>query len=281
VKVLLTGAGGMLARSLHDVLTARDHDVASFARRALDVTDAQRVHAVIAAAKPDVVVHCAAFTRVDDAEHQEELAIRINADSAQHAAMACRQIGARFVYPSTDYVFDGAARVPYVPDAPTAPLNAYGRSKLEGEIAARAAGDALIVRTSWLYAAHGRNFVRTMLERARAGHPLRIVDDQRGAPTATGDLATLIVLLLERRAPAGVYHATNRGDTTWFGLACVALEIAGVAATVSPVTSADFPQIARRPMYSVLDCTATYAVAGPAPHWRDALRDVIGQTIGV
>jgi dTDP-4-dehydrorhamnose reductase len=281
VKVLVTGAGGMLAHALIDVLAERSHEVAPFTRGELDVTDAQRVHDVVAAEQPDAVVHCAAYSRVDDAEHAEDSATRINADGARHTALACRQVGARFVYPSTDYVFDGTARVPYPPDAPTAPLGAYGRSKLAGELAARATDDALIVRTSWLYAAHGRNFVRTMLERARAGRVLRVVDDQRGAPTAASDLATMLVLLLERRAPAGVYHATNRGETTWFGLARAALEIAGIAADLSPTTSAEFPQVARRPAYSVLDCSSTYAITGPAPHWRDALATVIGETIQV
>jgi dTDP-4-dehydrorhamnose reductase len=266
----------MLARALHDVLAARGHDVAPFAHRELDVTDAQRVRDVVTAERPDVLVQCAAYTRVDDAEREEELATRINVGGARHAALACRQVGARLVYPSTDYVFDGRAPVPYLPDAPTGPLNAYGRSKLAGENAARTAGDALIVRTSWLYAAYGRNFVRTILQRARAGQALRVVDDQRGAPTAAGDLATMIVLLLERHAPAGVYHATNGGETTWFGLACAIFEVAGVAADLSPTTSAEFPQVTRRPPYSVLDCSTTYRITGSARHWRDALTSVIG-----
>jgi dTDP-4-dehydrorhamnose reductase len=275
VKVLVTGAEGMLARALRETLEARGHAVTALSRRELDVTDAPHVRYIVDAERPEVVVQCAAYTRVDDAEREESTALSINADGARNVARACRARDARFVYPSTDYVFDGTARSPYAPAARPAPLNAYGRSKLAGEHAAREAGDALIVRTSWLYAAHGRNFVRTMLERARAGQPLRVVDDQRGAPTVANDLATMIMLLLERGAPAGVYHATNAGETTWYELARAAFEIAGVGAELTRIESAQFPQPAKRPSYSVLDCSDTYAITGPAPHWRDALHGVI------
>lgn len=276
VKVLVTGAGGMLACALHDVLEARGHEVAPLARRELDVTDAQRVRDVVGAERPDVVVQCAAYTRVDDAEREEEVALHINAEGARNAARACREVGARFVYPSTDYVFDGAARSPYAPYAPPAPLNAYGRSKLAGEHAAFEAGDALIVRTSWLYGAGGRHFVGTIVQRARAGTPLDIVDDQRGAPTWTYDLAGMIVVLLERSAPRGIYHATNAGDTTWYELGCAALELAGVRADVHAVASEERPDRAVRPRYSVLDCADTYAITGAARHWREALERAIG-----
>jgi dTDP-4-dehydrorhamnose reductase len=275
MKVLVTGAEGMLARALRETLAARGHEVTALSRRELDVTDAPHVQYIVDAERPEVVVQCAAYTRVDDAERDESGAARVNADGALHVARACHAVGARFVYPSTDYVFDGTAHAPYAPAARPAPLNAYGRTKLAGEHAARAAGDALIVRTSWLYAPHGRNFVRTMLERGRAGQPLRVVDDQRGAPTVVSDLANMIVLLLERAAPAGCYHATNAGETTWFGLARAAFDIAGITADLSPIESAQFPQPAKRPAYSVLDCSATYALTGEAPHWRDALHGVI------
>src|SRR5688572_3210436 len=265
----------MLARALRDTLEARDHAVTPLAHREMDVTDVSAVQWIIRAEQPDAVVQCAAYTRVDDAERDEAAALGVNAEGTRNVARTCRAIDARFVYPSTDYVFDGTARLPYAPAAVPAPLNAYGRTKLAGEHAAREAGDALIVRTSWLYAPHGRNFVRTMLERGRAGQPLRVVDDQLGAPTVASDLALMIVLLLERAAPAGVYHATNAGETTWFGLARAAFEIAGIGADLSPIGSAQFPVPARRPAYSVLDCGATYALTGPAPHWRDALHGVI------
>jgi dTDP-4-dehydrorhamnose reductase len=281
MKVLVTGAEGMLGRSLLAVLASRAYDAVPCTRRELDITDAQRVRDIVVAERPDAVVQCAAYTRVDDAERAQDLAFRVNALGTRHVALACRSLGTRLVYPSSDYVFAGSAQVPYPPDAPTNPLNAYGRSKLAGEAAAGEAGDALIVRTSWLFAAHGRNFVRTILERGRAGQTLRVVDDQHGAPTSSNDLASMILQLLEASAAAGVYHATNRGVTTWFGFARAALELAGITADVVPVSSSEFVQPALRPSYSVLDCSATYALVGPAPHWSDALSRVISPGVPV
>jgi dTDP-4-dehydrorhamnose reductase len=280
LKVLVTGARGMLARALLRELDSRGHEAVGFDRDALDVTSVDAVSTAIEGARPDAVVQCAAYTKVDDAETHEALAVAVNAEATANVARACRTVGARLLYPSTDYVFDGSGVAPYPPDAPVAPINAYGRSKLAGEAAARESDDVLIVRTSWLYGPGGRNFVDTILARARAGAPLRVVNDQRGAPTATPDLARMMVLLLERNAPAGVYHATNAGETTWYGLACAALEVAGIAAQIEPCGSGEFVTAARRPMYSVLDCSGTYEVTGPAPHWREALEGVLieGQT---
>jgi dTDP-4-dehydrorhamnose reductase len=275
MKVLVTGAGGMLARALLHELVSRGHEAAGFHRYELDVTSADAVSAAIEGLRPDAVVQCAAYTKVDDAESHEALAFAVNADATANVARACRSVGARLVYPSTDYVFNGSAAAPYTPDTPVSPINVYGRSKLAGEVAARGAGDALVVRTSWLYGPGGRNFVDTIVARARAGAPLRVVNDQRGAPTATPDIARMMVLLLERDAPAGIYHATNAGETTWYGLACAALDLAGVDAQIEPCRSAEFVTAARRPMYSVLDCSGTYEMTGPAPHWREALAAVL------
>jgi dTDP-4-dehydrorhamnose reductase len=271
MRVAVTGAGGMLAREVLREAARRGHVALAFPRAQLDVTDEAAVAAALRAAAPDVVVQCAAYTRVDDAEHEEAEAARVNAEATAFVARVCAGIGARLVYPSTDYVFDGTARVPYPPDAPTSPINAYGRSKLAGEHAALGGADALVVRTSWLHGPGGRNFVRTILARARTGAPLRVVNDQVGSPTSTLDLAAMIFGLVEGGAPAGIHHATNRGDTTWYGLACAALELAGIDAAIQPCSSGEFPQVARRPQYSVLDCAATYAITGPAPAWEDGL----------
>jgi dTDP-4-dehydrorhamnose reductase len=268
---MITGAAGMLAQALATVLDERGHEVIGYDRAALDVTDRAAVEGALLAERPHAVIQCAAYTHVDGAEGDEVQAARVNADGAAHVAHACRAVGARFVYPSTDYVFDGSATSPVPPDAATAPVNAYGRSKLAGEAAAALAGDALVVRTSWLYGRGGRNFVATMLARGSAGQPLRVVDDQQGAPTWTRDLAAMMVTLLEVQAPAGVYHATNSGSTTWYGFARAVFELAGIAADVTPVTSAEFATPARRPAYSVLDCSRTWALTGPAPHWRAGL----------
>lgn len=268
----------MLARAVALEFEARGHDCIALDRAALDVTDRDAVVAAMRQVRPDVVVQCAAYTRVDDAEREEVAAARVNADATAHVAEACREVGARLVYPSTDYVFDGSAREPIAPDATTHPLNAYGRSKLAGEAMA-AMADALTVRTSWLYGAGGRHFVGSMLRRAGAGEPLRVVDDQFGAPTWTRDAAGMIVGLLEHEAPAGVYHATNAGATSWYGLACATLELAGVDADVTPVASSEFAAAAARPPYSVLDCSRTYELVGEARHWRDALSVALAEGV--
>ena len=275
MRVLITGGAGMLARAVRLELERRGHEVHAPDRGALDITDAAAVERAIREFRPDAVIQGAAYTRVDDAEREEALAFAVNTTGTAHVARACRLVGARFLYPSTDYVFDGEASVPYAPGAATNPLNAYGRSKLAGEAAAREAGDYLVVRTSWLYGAGGRHFVGTILARAREGQPLRVVDDQRGSPTWTADLAAVLAGLLERGAPPGIYHATNSGDTTWYGLACEALRLAGIDAEISPVTTEAFPRPARRPRYSVLDCSATEALLGPIRHWRDALAEAM------
>ena len=274
MRVLVTGAGGMLARALVREATARGHEVVALSRADLDVTDERAARTAVLDARPDAVVQCAAYTRVDDAETAETAAFAVNASAAGHVAEACRAAGARLVYPSTDYVFDGRATTPYAPDAQTSPINAYGRSKLAGEEATLRA-DALIVRTSWLYGPGGRNFVSTILARARAGAPLRVVDDQHGAPTSTLSLAAMIMGLLEHDAPPGVWHATDRGRTTWYGFATAVLELAGIDAEIASCTTAEFPTPARRPAWSVLDCSRTYALVGEAPEWRDALATVL------
>lgn len=270
-RILITGAGGMLAHAVRQEFEQRGHDVAALDRAALDITDQAAVATAVGDVRPHAVVHCAAYTRVDDAEREEDRAFLVNATGAGHVASACRAIGARFVYPSTDYVFDGTATEPYAPADRPNPLGAYGRSKLAGEVAAREAGDYLIARTSWLYGAGGRNFVDSMIERARAGERLRVVDDQRGSPTWTGTFARVLADLIEARAPGGVYHIANRGETTWYGLAREAIRLAGIDAELTPVTSDEFRRPAPRPAYSVLDVTATETVIGEIEGWREAL----------
>ena len=271
MRIAVTGAAGMLAHAVAMVGTAGGHEIASLDRDALDVTDVSQVLRVISALRPHAIMHCAAYTRVDDAEDEPEMAELVNAAATRNVADAAREVGAVLVYPSTDYVFDGGASAPYGPDYPTAPLGAYGLSKLHGEQAARTADRHLVVRTSWLYGQGGRNFVSTMLTLGRKGAALRVVDDQRGAPTWTVDLARMMFGLVDAGAAPGTYHATNAGETTWYDFACAIFGSAGIDADVTPVTSNEYPQKAARPRYSVLDCTTTYAIAGAAPHWRDAL----------
>lgn len=272
MKVLVTGAGGMLARALVPELERRGHRVVALGRGALDVTDEAAVSARVAAERPDAVVQCAAYTAVDRAEEEEEAAHRVNAAAAGHVARACDRTGALFVYPSSDYVFPGDAARPYRPGDPTGPLNAYGRSKLAGEAAAREAGRALVVRTSWLYGEGGPNFVDTISRLGRERDVLQVVDDQLGRPTWTGSLARTISELMEARAE-GILHAADAGEpVTWYGFAREVLARRGIAARVEPVPSSAFPRPAPRPRYSVLDCSETEAVLGrPLPRWQDAL----------
>ncbi|HEV2148541.1 MAG TPA: dTDP-4-dehydrorhamnose reductase, partial [Longimicrobiaceae bacterium] len=241
-------------------------------RAALDVADEPAVRARLSAERPDAVVQCAAYTAVDRAEVDEAEAHRVNAAATAHVARACDRLGAALVYPSTDYVFDGTASVPYRPDDPTDPVNAYGRSKLEGERAALSAARGTVVRTSWLYGEGGTHFVDAILRLAREGKPLRVVDDQWGRPTWTGALADATILLMEAGAQ-GIFHATGGGEpVSWFGFAREIVARAEPAAEVVPVTSAEFARPAPRPSYSVLDCSATEERTGrELPDWKDSL----------
>jgi dTDP-4-dehydrorhamnose reductase len=282
---LVTGAAGMLGRDLTALLTARGEEFTALARADLDLTDAAAVTAAVSSAKPDVVVNCAAWTAVDAAEEHETAAMAVNGHGAANLAAACAGAGALLVHPSTDYVFDGHAAAPYAEDAPTAPAGAYGRTKLAGEQAVLAAlPDAgYVVRTAWLYGAHGKNFVKTMLRLARNGTAPGVVADQHGQPTWTADVAEQLVALIDKSAAPGIYHATSSGQTTWFGLAeeIFALyqgqsqeEEAAERVRLTPraITTADYPTPAKRPAYSVLGHDAWHA-AGIAPigDWRDAL----------
>lgn len=272
---LITGAGGMLGRDLADLLTAEGEQVTGLTRADLDVTDAAAVDGAVARHRPDVVVNCAAWTAVDDAETHEDAALDVNGHAAGYLAAACAGQGAALVQVSTDYVFDGTGEKPYGEDHPPAPRGAYGRTKLAGELAARAAlpDGCYVVRTAWLYGAHGASFVRTMLNRARAASPVSVVDDQRGQPTWTVDVAGQISALIAAGAPAGIYHATSSGDTTWFGLAREVYTRADAdLALVTPTTTAAFPRPAPRPAYSVLGHDGWLAAGiEPIGHWRDAL----------
>jgi dTDP-4-dehydrorhamnose reductase len=256
----------MLGQDLVARLGESGHTLVATDRAALDVTDAAAVAAAVAAERFDVVVNCTAWTAVDAAEEQEGEAFTVNAVGAALLARAAREAGARVVQVSTDYVFDGHASAPYAEDAPLAPRSAYGRTKGAGEWAVRAEHpDHLIVRTAWLYGAHGACFPKTMARLAAERDALTVVDDQVGQPTWTVDLADLIVRLVEAQAPAGTYHGTSSGQASWFEFARAAVASAGSdPAKVAPTTSADFVRPAPRPAYSVLGHDRLHAV-GVAP----------------
>jgi dTDP-4-dehydrorhamnose reductase len=284
---LVTGAAGMLGRDLTALLSARGEEYHALVRDDLDITDAAATEAAVTAVKPDVVVNCAAWTAVDAAEDHEPQALAVNGQGPANLAAACAAAGALLVHPSTDYVFDGRASRPYAEDAPTAPAGAYGRTKLAGEQAVRGAlpEASYVVRTAWLYGAHGKNFVKTMLRLAAGGTAPRVVADQHGQPTWSADVAAQIHALVTASAPPGVYHATSSGETTWFGFAEQIFARYAESArqdqdqhsereplTPAPITTAEYPTPAQRPAYSVLGHQA-WSAAGlkPIGDWRDAL----------
>ncbi|HEY5988973.1 MAG TPA: dTDP-4-dehydrorhamnose reductase [Streptosporangiaceae bacterium] len=279
---LILGAGGMLGRDLLAALHGQHASgpvggeaVVGLTRQDLDVTDEAALRAAIGKLRPKTVVNCAAWTAVDDAEQHEDHALEVNGRGPEFIAAACAETGARLVHVSTDYVFGGDQRRPYQEDDQPDPRTAYGRSKRAGEEAVRRLlpGSGFVVRTAWLYGAHGHNFVRTMIRLASERQIVKVVADQHGQPTWTADVATKIIELARSSAPAGVYHATSSGETTWFGLAREVFRLLGTdPARVRPVASSEHPRPAARPGYSVLGHRA-WAAAGiePIGSWQRAL----------
>ena len=275
---LVTGAGGQLGRDLVEVLARRPGvELVAPKRSDLDITDEEAVAAAVAGM--DVVVNAAAWTDVDGAETAETEATRINGTGVRHLARACAVSGARLLHVSTDYVFSGDATTPYREDAPTAPLNAYGRSKLVGEraVAQELPERGYVVRTAWLYGEHGGNFVATMLRLAGIRDTVDVVADQRGQPTWSHALAQQMAALgesaLAGSAPPGPYHGTASGETSWYGLARAVFAAAGLDPDrVRPTTSDRFRRPAPRPAYSVLGHDR-WAAAGlaPMPPWQQQL----------
>jgi dTDP-4-dehydrorhamnose reductase len=296
MRVLVTGAAGQLGTDVVEALAGRvptggrpndpatgrlgvrtPCDVIAADHSRLDVGDRGAVLAVLEALRPQVVVHCAAWTAVDACEGNPDRAYGVNALGTRHVAEAARRWGAHVVYVSTDYVFDGASARPYVEWDPPHPMSVYGRSKRAGE--EELDPGSTVVRTSWVCGAHGANMVRTVLRLAREPGPMRFVDDQRASPTFTADLGGVVSVLAAERLP-GTFHVTNQGVTSWYGFARVVLEAAGHdPARVEPIATADLdpPRPAPRPAYSALD-NAALRLMGMAllPDWRDGLERLLG-----
>jgi dTDP-4-dehydrorhamnose reductase len=276
-RVLITGGGGMLATALARTLRERGHTPVLPDKSGLDVTQRDSIVAAFDQHQPTLVLNCAAFTKVDLCETEQELANLINGKGAGELAFESAQRGAKFVHFSTDYVFDGTLRRPLRPDDPVGPRSAYGQSKLMGEQLIDELGSErdLIIRTAWLYGPNGPNFVKTMVNVAKAGKPLRVVDDQVGSPTYTLDLAAATLELVDRGA-RGVWHLSNSGETTWFDFAREIFQEWGLQPDLQPTTSdawkAGRANIADRPAYSVLDVTPFAQLTGHATrHWRQAM----------
>ncbi len=274
MRFLIAGAGGQLGRALQACVPPGASVVAP-PEADFDITDAAVVARMVTDAGATHLVNAAAYTAVDKAESDPDAARRINADAVATLAGAARAAGIGYVQVSTDFVFDGTAHYPYAADAPTSPISVYGATKLAGEIAA--GPDALIVRTAWVYAAHGNNFVKTML-RVMAERPeIRVVADQIGTPTHADGLARAL-WSLAGAGQTGLFHWTDAGVASWYDFAvaiqdeALAIGLLATSVPIIPIRTADYPTPARRPAYSVLDKTATFAITGPARHWREELR---------
>jgi dTDP-4-dehydrorhamnose reductase len=284
MRIVVTGRQGQIARALFEADTALGVEVTIVGRPKLDLAEPETIEPALRAASPGVVVNAAAYTAVDQAESEPEIAAKINKDGAGAVAAAATALGAPIVHLSTDYVFDGAKTSAYVEDDPVAPASAYGASKLAGEQAVAAANcDHLILRTSWVYAPYGKNFVRTMLALAETREEVRVVADQRGCPTYAPDIAQAIIriaqnLLKDRSDPRirGIFHLAGSGETTWAGLADAIFEyLAGRSRRrpiLTPITSAEYPTPARRPANSRLNCVKLASIHGiELPHWQESL----------
>lgn len=272
MKVLVTGVKGQLGYDVVNELNKRGHVAIGTDIEEMDITDAASVDTVIKENTPDAVIHCAAYTAVDAAEDNVELCRKINADGTQNIANVCKELDIKMIYISTDYVFDGEGERPWEPDDERTPLNVYGQTKYEGELAVQNTLDKFfIVRIAWVFGVNGKNFIKTMLNLGKTRDSLTVVNDQFGSPTYTYDLARLLVDMVETDK-YGIYHATNEGICTWYEFACEIFRQAGMNVKVSPVLASEYPAKAKRPSNSRMSKEKlTESGFEKLPTWQDAL----------
>ena len=289
-RILVTGANGQLGSELLRRAVRFDVTAEGLTSAQLDITDARAVRNAVLGSETAVVVNAAAYTAVDKAESETERAYAVNRDGTANLAAACAEADIPFIHVSTDYVFDGDKATPYTEEDPVHPVGVYGASKEAGEQALRDTWSRhVILRTAWVYSVFGNNFVKTMLRLARERDSLRVVADQRGCPTAAGDIAEAILSIVQRihgRAdiPWGTYHYCGAGSTTWHGFAEAIVQLAapalGRAVPVIPITTADYPTPAKRPANSVLDCGKIRERLGIEPRpWRESLQEVLAELL--
>ncbi len=277
MRLLITGGLGLLGKEIARVF-ARSAGIRTTDREELDVTDLAACRREVDGFRPDAVIHCAAYTAVDRAESEPEMARLLNVEGTRNVARACRERGALMVTFGTDYIFDGASSRPYREEDPANPLSVYGKTKWAAEMALREeGGDHLLVRTQWLFGPAGRNFIRTILDKARQGETLRVASDQVGCPTFSRDLAGAVRNLIGARA-RGTVHFSSDGETSWFGLARHVLQRSGLSTgSLFAAKSRDLPYPAPRPAYGVLSKEKYRAITGVSPRsWEEAVGEYLG-----
>jgi len=278
MKILILGHKGMLGTDLMARLGHR-HEVTGKDLDDFDLASAESCRDLIMEIQPRVVVNAAAYTDVDGCETQRDACMAVNAGGVKNIAAVAEEIGAKVVHFSTDYVFDGAKKEPYLEEDPTSPLNVYGHSKLEGENLLRSsAARFILIRTAWLYGVHGKNFVKTIIQKAQTEKRLRVVDDQVGAPTFAWDLAGAVMELIDGNH-AGVFHVTNRGTCSWYEFACKIVQFRGIPdVDITPIKTEELPRPALRPRYSVLNCRKFIDATGKVmPFWQLALQECLSK----
>jgi dTDP-4-dehydrorhamnose reductase len=269
MRILILGAKGMLGNELAKVFAK--HKPFLWDLDEIDITDRSQVEQKISNLAPELIINAAAYTDVDACEENEELATKVNGEAVGYLADVAHHLKVTLVHYSTDYVFDGNNKQGYVEDDELSPVNAYGRSKLSGELRVTSyeLRDFYLIRTAWLYGLQGKNFVETMLSMAQAVEPLKVIDDQVGSPTYAPDLAEATLDIIESKKPYGIYHRTNSGQTSWYGFAKEIFEIFGKKVELGPCTTEEYPLPAKRPKYSVLQSTKLE----PMRSWQEALKD--------
>lgn len=275
MRFLVVGSKGMLGRAWLELLSAAGHQVVGRDLPELDILSPSLIDGAVVESRPDAIINCAAWTDVDGAEAKEDLARRVNVEGVVNLTQPCEAMGIKLIHYSTDYVFNGVGTRPYRVDDDTGPTNAYGRTKLEGERAlARSSCDWLCVRTSWLYAPWGKNFVRTIDSLAKQKPSLRVVRDQVGRPTSAEHLARVTLGLIERDV-RGMAHVTDGGECSWYDFAREIVRLGGSSCRIDACTSEEYPRPAKRPAYSVLDLSRTESVVGPMTPWQQNLAVVM------
>ncbi|PEP93446.1 dTDP-4-dehydrorhamnose reductase [Bacillus wiedmannii] len=276
MKVLVTGAKGQLGQDVLCLLENQPWEVFGLGREELDITNEEKVREKVLSIKPDIIIHTAAYTQVDQAESDEEIAFKVNAEGTKYLAQAAEAVGAKFCYVSTDYVFDGTKNEPYKVDDQTNPQTVYGRSKLVGEqYTQKYCSKSYIVRTSWVFGLYGNNFVKTMFRLAKEKKELGVVHDQVGSPTYTTDLASFIINLVQSDK-YGIYHGSNSGVCSWYEFAKEVFKQSNIEIVVNPLTTEDFPRPAARPKYSVLNKGMIEENGFESfQDWKEALKDFL------